>query len=87
MRDESWSRGQKFDRMAALAQFSGNLKWWESLESAEEKAAFAAECRVSPTVRLFSLDAFMGSSSIGKSIDAFDLKYRQENPPVPNEDY
>jgi hypothetical protein len=87
MRAESWSRGQLFDGMAALSQFSGNLDWWNQLDPKTERAPFAGICRERPDLKLFSLDKFMQSEPIQGSIKAYDDKVAAAAVPVVNEDY
>jgi hypothetical protein len=87
MRAESWSRGQLFDGMAALSQFSGNLGWWDQLDPRTERASFANICRERADLKLFSLDKFMQSEVIQASIKEYDEKVAATAVPVVNEDY
>lgn len=73
MQTDSWSRGQMFDRMLALATFTGNKDFWEDLP-VEFQREYAVACRPNPRNRLFSLEMWMENKGIQDAI----AEYRAE---------
>lgn len=73
MQDESWNRGQMFDRMAALAGFVGASDFWADLDKQAQRE-YATICRPSPRKRLFALELWQGNEGIQVAL----AEYRKE---------
>jgi phytoene dehydrogenase-like protein len=73
MQSESWERGQQFDRMSALATFTGNGDFWSDLDN-KAKIEYAGICRPNPRVRTFFLELWKGSKVIQDAV----AEYRAE---------